>query len=112
MNTYDDHDLSSTSSIEIIGSNECEMNTTTDQTNTKIKTRRHPKKKAKLNKDNENKLIRQHERRKRQRQAARKRAIDEKNMNESADQNDLPNEQDWESYFRYLFYHDEVVCEG
>ena len=69
-------------------------------------------KKAKLNKDDENKLIRRRDRRKRQRQAARKRAIDEKNMNESADQNDLPNEQDWESYFRYLFYHDEVVREG
>lgn len=65
-----------------------------------------------MNKDDENKLIRRRDRRKRQRQAARKRAIDEKNMNESADQNDLPNEQDWESYFRYLFYHDEVVREG
>jgi len=40
----DNHDLSSTSSIEIISSNECEMNTTTDQTNAKIKTRRCPKK--------------------------------------------------------------------
>jgi len=65
-----------------------------------------------LNKDDENKLIRRRDRRKRQRQAARKRAIDEKKMNESADQNDLPDEQHWESYFRYLFYHDEVVREG
>jgi len=69
-------------------------------------------KKAKSNIDGENKLILRRERRKRQRQAARKRPIDEKKLNESADQNDLPNEQDWESYFRYLFYHNEVIREG
>jgi len=111
-NKDDNHDLSSTSSIEIIDTNECEINTTTDQTNSKVKTRTRPKKKAKLNIDDENKLICRRERRKFQRQAAQKSAIDEKKMNKSADQNDLPNEQDWESYFRYLFYHDEVVHKG
>jgi len=65
-----------------------------------------------MRKKDSDKLIHQHEQQKCQRKAAQKKATDQKLMKESNEKHDSNEEQDWESYFRHLLYHDEIVHQG